>query len=693
MSANITNSFWKKCRRPSKPIQVGPVIIGGEAPIVVQSMTKTDTRNVAATTLPLGVDKQALEQAIKRTQDYLLAIQSQEGYWVGELEADVTVTAGFIPLVYFMTGKVDSIKQQKVVNYVRSKQRDDGSWSAYYGGPGDLSVTIQAYFALKLAGVSAEEPFMRQARDFILSRGGITKSNTLTKVWLALFGQFDWRGTPSMPPEIILFPNWFYFNIYEFASWSRATIVALMVILTKKPTCHVPEHAQVSELYVELQSDSDYSLGKSEKVFSWRSFFLLLDRLFKAWEKSPFKPGRRLALRKAERWIVNHQEADGSWGGIMLPWVYSLFALKSLGYPLDHPVIARGLKGLESFIVEDSSTLRLQPATSPVWDTAWAMIALSESGLPPSHRALLKAARWLLKEEIKTGGDWQVKNRKTQPGCWAFEFENDLYPDIDDTAVVSRALWKVHLAQPEEEHKAEAIGRGMRWVVDMQSSNGGWAAFDRDNNKKILSHIPFADFMTPLDPTSPDVTAHAIELLGELSANGTFLERALTYIKSSQESDGAWYGRWGVNYIYGTGLMLAALQVAGEDMKQGYVRRAVSWLESCQNSDGGWGETCHTYEYPLCRGKGPSTASQTAWALIGLIAAGECASDATRKGINYLLSTQKKDRTWQEKAYTGTGFPKAFYLRYDLYRIYFPLVALAQYKTSLEVVSNERSQY
>jgi squalene-hopene/tetraprenyl-beta-curcumene cyclase len=645
---------------------------------------------IAATTLPLDIDKQALEQAIKRTRDYLLRIQSQEGYWVGELEADVTVTAGYIPVMYFMTGKVDPIRQQKVINYVRSKQRADGSWSTYYGGPGDLSVTIQAYFDLKLAGVSAEEPFMRRARDFILSHGGITKANTLTKVWLALFGQFDWRGTPSMPPEIILFPNWFYFNIYEFASWSRATIVALMVVLTKKPICHVPEQAQVSELYVEPESNRDYSLGKLEKVFSWRSLFLLLDRFFKAWEKLPFKPGRRLALRKAEEWIVDHQEADGSWGGIMLPWVYSLFALKTLRYPPEHPVIARGLNGLESFIGEDSSALRLQPATSPVWDTAWSMIALSESGLLADHPALVKAAHWLLKEQIQTGGDWQVKNRRTEPGCWAFEFENDLYPDIDDTAVVPRALLKVRLPETEENDKVGAVERGLRWVVSMQSDNGGWAAFDRNNNKEILAHIPFADFMTPLDPTSPDVTAHAIELLGELDKDSASVRKAADYIRREQKADGAWYGRWGVNYIYGTGLVLASLRAVGEDMRQNYVRQAVSWLKSCQNQDGGWGETCHTYEDPLYRGIAPSTASQTAWALLGLIAVGEYASPVVKRGIRYLLETQQENGTWPEDAYTGTGFPKAFYLRYDLYRIYFPLIALARYKAALEVESNER---
>ncbi len=629
-------------------------------------------------------DLQAVEHALKRTQNYLLGIQSQGGYWVGELEADVTVAAGYIPWMHFMAVEVDPERRQKIVNYVKSKQRADGSWSAYHDGPGNLNVAIQAYFDLKLAGVSAEEPFMQQAREFVLAHGGITKANAFTKIWLALFGQFDWRGTPSLPPEVILLPNWFYFNIYEFASWSRATIVALMVVLTERPMCSIPEFAQIRELYVEPEGSIDYSLGKIDRLFSWRSFFLLLDSVFKAGEKLPFKPLRRLALRKTERWIVEHQEADGSWGGIMLPWVYSLMALKCLGYPNDHPVIARGLEGLESFIVEDDSTFRMQPATSPVWDTAWAVIALYESGLAADHPSLISAARWLLKEEIQVGGDWQVKNPKTKPGCWAFEFENDLYPDIDDTAVVPRALMKVRLPDGEEARKAKAVERGLRWVLSMQSKNGGWAAFDLNNDLNILAHVPFADFMTPLDPTSPDVSAHAIELLAGLNEQGTPLDRVLAYIRDIQEADGSWYGRWGVNYIYGTGLVLASLEAAGESMEQSHIRQAVSWIESRQNQDGGWGETCLSYEQQGQPGIGPSTASQTAWALLGLIAAGEAASPASRKGVNYLVKTQREDGSWGEDAYTGTGFPKVFYLRYDLYRIYFPLMALARYRASMK---------
>ena len=625
-----------------------------------------------------------VQDAIEKSRGYLLGRQSPEGYWAGELEADASVTAGYIPLMYFMTGRVDSDRQRKAVRNVKDRQQADGSWSTYYDGPGDLNATIQAYFALKLAGLSSEEPFMQRAREFILAQGGITKANVLTKVWLAIFGQFSWKGTPSMPPEIILFPNWFYFNIYEFASWSRATIVALMVVLTKKPVCNIPESAQVPELYVEPEERRNYSLGKIDKPLSWRGFFLFMDSLFKTREKLPFKPGRGLALRRTEKWIVEHQENDGSWGGIMLPWVYSLIALKCLGYPLDHPVIAKGLKGIEEFIAEDDSTLRLQPATSPVWDTAWGVIALSESGLPSGHPALIKAARWLLKEEVRTGGDWQFKNPRTEPGGWSFEFENDLYPDIDDTAVVPRALLRAQFTGEEEQAKTEAIERGLRWVLSMQSKDGGWAAFDLNNTKKFLAHIPFADFMTPLDPTSPDVTAHALELMGDMKHDSIALRKALAYVKNQQEDDGPWYGRWGVNYIYGTGLVLPGLKLVGEDMGQEYIRKAVLWLNFHQNEDGGWGETCHSYEDPTCRGVGPSTASQTAWAIIGLLAAGESNSPAVKNGINYLLKTQQQDGAWKEDAYTGTGFPKAFYLRYDLYRIYFPLMALARYKVSSE---------
>lgn len=625
-----------------------------------------------------------LEQSIRQARDWLLQSQFEQGYWVGELEADASVAAGYIPLMHFMEGKVDPIRQSKVINYVCSKQNSDGSWSSYYGGPGDLSATIQIYFALKLGNVPVSEPYMQRARDFILSAGGVMRANTVTKVWLALFGQFEYRGIPSIPPELALFPNWLYFNIYEFASWSRETIMALMLILNNKPVCNIPENARISELYVEPEGKRNYVPARWGKLISWRNLFILSDYIFKAFEKQPFKPLRKRAMRKIEKWVVDHQEVDGSWGGIMLPWVYALMALKSMGYLLDHPVIKKGMEGLAAFIVEDASTIRIQPATSPIWDTAWSVLALAESGLPADHPALSGAGEWLLKKEIRKDGDWKIKNPHTEPGCWAFEFDNDFYPDIDDTSVVAHALLKIKMTKEWEPAKHESVVRGWRWVEAMQSSDGGWAAFDRDNNKQILGQIPFADFMTPLDPTSADVTAHALELISKIDSKSLSMKRGVEYLKRIQERDGAWYGRWGVNYIYGTGLALVSLRSAGEDMEQKYISHAVSWLISHQNIDGGWGETCETYINPASRGQGPSTASQTAWALMGLIAAGKQANQCVEKGVDYLLQHQKKNGEWEEKDYTGTGFPRAFYLRYDLYRIYFPLLVLAQYLDTLE---------
>lgn len=647
---------------------------------VVRSMIDVKRRAAGIGATP---GDERVQEAIARTQGYLRDRQHEKGYWVGELEADASVTAGFIPLMYLLEGRVDPARQRKAVNQVMSKQLPDGSWSTYWGGPGDLNVTIQVYFALKLAGASGDEPHMRLARDWVLSHGGITRSNALTKIWLALFGQYDWRGTPTLPPELVYLPSWFYVSIYDFASWSRETIMALILLLTRKPVFPLPQSAQVSDLFVEPPGKRIAPLGKADRFFSWKKFFLIADRAFKAYERLPWKPGRGTAMRRTERWVVEHQEPDGSWGGIMLPWVYSLFALKALGYKRDHPVMENGIAGLEDFIAEEEYILRLQPATSPVWDTAWTVLALRESGVPADSPGLVKAARWLLKEEIRVAGDWKVKNRGVEAGCWAFEFENDCYPDIDDTAVVPRSLLRVKLPAEDEEYKLRAVGRALRWVTAMQNRDGGFAAFDRDNNRQILAHIPFADFMTPLDPASPDVTAHAMEFLGERAPDGQSLAIALSYIKKEQLPDGPWYGRWGVNYIYGTGLVLTGLKAAGEDMSQEWIKRAARWLELRQNSDGGWGESCNTYDDPSLRGRGQSTASQTAWALMGLLAAREPDS-CIRRGIDYLVRTQQEGGDWIEEPYTGTGFPKTFYLRYDMYRIYFPLMALARYAAALK---------
>ncbi len=622
---------------------------------------------------------EALDAAIRRAQGYLFGTQYADGYWWGELETNVCMAAEYLLLTHFL-GVADRGRWDKIVNYLRSQQLPDGTWSIYHGGPSDLNATVESYFALKLAGVSIEEPAMRKAREFALSRGGVPRVRIFTKIWLALFGQWDWRGVPVLPPELVLLPSWSPITIYEFASWARATIVPMLIILTRRPVCPVPQWARIDELYPVPRSQVDYSLPKSDKPLSWKTFFLTMDRFLRFYERWGWKPLRRRATLAAEKWITDHQEADGSWGGIQPPWVYSLIALKLLRYPLDHPVMVKGLRGFEGFAIEDEETFNPQACLSPVWDTALAMNALLDSGLSPDHPALVKAAGWLLQEQILTGGDWQVKNRKGSPGGWAFEFANDLYPDTDDTAEVMLALLRTHV--PEEDEKREALDRGLDWLLSMQNKNGGWGSFDMNNTRRLITQIPFCDFGEVIDPPSEDVTAHIVELLGHLGYDRAFppLRRALAYLQREQQPEGSWFGRWGVNYVYGTGAVLPALRAAGEDTGQDYVRRAMRWLTECQNEDGGWGETCASYADPGLRGCGPSTASQTAWALLALLAAGEANSEAVQRGIAYLVDTQQADGSWDEPFFTGTGFPRDFFINYHMYRNYFPLQALGRYR-------------
>lgn len=648
-----------------------------------------------------------VERSVKRAQDFLLGLQYPEGYWWGELESNCTMEAEFIMLTHFL-GAVDRRRERKLVNYILSKQREDGTWGQYYGAPGDLNTTTECYFALKLAGVSAQEPFMRKARDFVLSKGGVPRTRVFTKIWLALFGQWEWRGVPVMPPELVLLPRWAPFNIYDFSSWARATIVPLLVLMDRKPVKPVPAECHIDELYPRPRSETDYSIKRPKRLVGWEGFFYAGDLVLRLLERLPVKPTRGQALRRAEQWILDHQERDGSWGGIQPPWVYSLMALHSLGYPLDHPVMKRGLEGFETFIIEDAETLRVQACVSPVWDTCLAMIGLLDSGLAPDHPALVKAARWLLDREVRKAGDWHIKVRDVPPGGWAFEFCNDTYPDIDDTAEVVMALDRVRT--PFEEEKQGAIQRAVRWVLAMQSSDGGWAAFDKDNTRIYIAKIPFADFGETIDPPSVDVTAHVVEMLGQLGYPATHpsVDRALEYMLAEQEADGSWFGRWGVNYIYGTGAVLPALASLGLDMRAPYVRRAVAWLQGHQNDDGGWGESCASYVDPAYRGRGPSTASQTAWALMALLAAEEVHHPATARGVRFLMDTQRPEGGWDEPWFTGTGFPgygigqrldrfpppddpdfqgtelsAGFMINYHMYRHYWPLMALGRYRRLL----------
>ena len=629
-----------------------------------------------------GAMAQGVDRAINRCQKYLLDHQYDDGFWWGELESNATITSEYLLLTHFL-GVADRKRWDQIVRYLRSKQLPDGAWSIYYGGPSDLNITVEAYFAMKLAGISPDEPFMAKAREFILSRGGVPEVRNFTKIWLSLFGQWDWDATPAMPPEIMFLPPSFPFNFYEFSSWARATIVPMLIILNKRPVCPIPDYARIDELYPSGHRRLSYTVRNRPAPFSWQQFFIGLDGLLHLWERVPFKPGREKAIEMAEDWIIEHQEGDGSWAGIQPPWVYSLIALHCLGYSVDHPVMARGLKafeGFKGFAIEEGNTFRTQSCLTPVWDTAWAVIALRESGLSADHANLVKAGQWLLEEQIAVGGDWCIKWPDGVPGGWAFEFANDLYPDIDDAAEVMIALMDVTL---DKEAKERSIRLGVDWVLGMQSRNGGWGAFDKDNDKRFVTRIPFFDFGEAIDPPSADVTAHILELLGRLGyrpGNFAAADMALRYLKREQEADGSWFGRWGVNYIYGTGAVLPALKAMGEDMTQPYIQRAVRWTKEHQNPDGGWGETCASYDDPSLAGQGASTASQTAWALLALLAAGESASPEAQSGIRYLVEAQGEDGAWEEAYFTGTGFPKDFMIKYHMYRIYFPLLALGRYR-------------
>jgi squalene-hopene/tetraprenyl-beta-curcumene cyclase len=660
--------------------------------------------------------------ALQRACEHLLSLQDEAGWWKGELQTNVTMDAEDMLLREFL-GIRRAQETERSAAWIRSQQREDGTWTNFHGGPGDLSTTIEAYWALRLAGDPVDAPHMRIAREFIEAHGGLERARVFTHVWLALFGLWPWERIPALPPEIVLLPAWVPLNVYDFACWARQTIVALSLVIAHRP------RRELAFDLDELHGPSPWTPPRpASRAGAW---LRRLDRALRAYERHPLRPLRRLALARAERWIVRRQEADGSWGGIQPPWVYSLMALHLCGYPLEHPVMRLGLEGLEGFMIEDCDTTvgvgapagagrpsgrtarsagsahgpsdrmpvspinrRLEACQSPVWDTALAVIALADAGLPATHPALARAARWLLDEEVTVPGDWAVACPDLPPGGWAFEFANDNYPDVDDTAEVALALLRVDLAAPAAEPQRArltapsgsqrtdpthpALDRATRWVEGMQSRGGGWGAFDADNTRALVRELPFLDFGEVIDEPSADVTAHALEMLAALGRADTAIARAgMRWLLDRQEADGSWFGRWGVNHVYGTGAAVPALIAAGVEPSQPCIRRAVSWLEEHQNEDGGWGEDPRSYDEEAWIGRGPSTASQTAWALLALDAAGE-RSRALERGIAWLVSTQRPDGTWDEPQYTGTGFPSDYYINYHLYRLSFPVMALGR---------------
>ncbi|MGW4162574.1 squalene--hopene cyclase [Streptomyces sp. NPDC004788] len=624
-------------------------------------------------TLTGGLDE-AAKRAAERSVDHLLGRQDAEGWWKGDLETNVTMDAEDLLLRQFL-GILDPDTTRAAALFIRGEQQEDGTWATFYGGPGDLSATVEAYVALRLAGDLPDAPHMARAAAWIRDRGGIAAARVFTRIWLALFGWWRWDDLPELPPELVFLPSWFPLNLYDFGCWARQTIVPLTVVSAKRPVRPAP--FPLDELHTDPARPNP--VKPPARVLSWDGFFQRVDKGLHLYRKVAPRRLRKIAMDVAARWIVERQENDGCWGGIQPPAVYSVIALHLLGYDLEHPVMRAGLESLDRFAVtrEDGARM-IEACQSPVWDTCLATIALADAGLPPDHPALVRAADWMLGEEVTRKGDWAVRRPELPPGGWAFEFHNDNYPDIDDTAEVILALRRVK--HPEPDRVEAAVRRGARWTAGMQSRNGAWGAFDADNTSAFPNRLPFCDFGEVIDPPSADVTAHVVEMLAhEGKADHPRTRRGVEWLLAEQEPSGAWFGRWGVNYVYGTGSVVPALVAAGLPRTHPAIRRAAGWLVSVQNEDGGWGEDLRSYRMPQWIGRGTSTASQTAWALLALLAAGERDSDAVRRGIGWLVERQRADGSWDEPYFTGTGFPWDFSINYHLYRQVFPLTALGRY--------------
>ena len=619
---------------------------------------------------------------IARASEWLLAAQRPEGYWHAPLEANVTMEAEY---VFFnrLLGRTRPDVERRLAERLLALQQADGSWPIYHRGPGSLSTTIEAYFALKLVETDAREPALARARDFILGQGGLARAGVFTRMWLAYFNQFPWAGVPSMPVELVLLPPWFPVNIYAMSSWARGTVVPLTLLTAHRPSVRIPAEAAVPELWVRPPTRDDVAFARSPELVTTRNFFLAVDRALKTLGPVRWRPIRRRAVARAIEWILRHQDSNGQWGGIQPAMVNAVLALHAVGFAADHPVMMSGIQGVEDFLVECEGTLMYQPCVSPNWDTALAARALLDAGLDPSHPALGRAGDWLVANQIFRPGDWSVLNPTLEPGGWAFEFANDWYPDVDDSAVILTVLDALPIAQTAAGKRA--IAAGLNWTLGMQSRDGGWAAFDTNNTAAFLNRIPFADMEAMIDPPTEDVTGRLLHLMGTVGYRPDFgrARRAVEFLRRTQRSDGSWWGRWGVNFVYGTWCALAGLEAIGEDLRAPWIRRAVDWLATHQNADGGWGETVASYDDESLAGQGDSTPSQTAWAVLGLLAADGPSSRAVERGIAWLCRMQGPDGTWDERHFTGTGFPRHFYLRYHLYRHYFPLMALGQYRARL----------
>ncbi len=648
--------------------------------------------------MDVGLDQVA--KGIKRAADWLLGEQHADGYWCGELEADVMLEADYI-FMHTLLGTGDPGKMERAVNEILRHQNDDGGWSQFPGGPSNINYGVKSYLALKLMGWAAGHPVMAKAREWILANGGVVECNTFTKIYLCALGQYEYDAVPAIPPEIVLFPNWFYFNIYEISSWSRGILVPLSIIYAKKPFKKIAAEQGISELFVGGRAKANlYLRWDRKRLFGWRNFFLALDRLMHLAERVHIRPVRKIAIKAAEKWMLERLERSDGLGAIYPAMMNSIIALRYLGYSVDDPQVIRAMDEFEKLGIDcpdgeatyPTPTFRMQPCFPPVWDTAQVVSTLGEAGFSRTDPRLLKAADWLLSKEVRHKGDWAEKVKNVEPGGWYFEFNNEFYPDVDDTAEVLLALKNVD--NPRERYQHEVCQRALNWAFAMQCKNGGWAAFDKDNTKTIFQYIPFADHNAMLDPPTVDITGRMLEMLAQYgyTRSDKRVERAVQFVLKEQAADGSWFGRWGVNYLYGTFLVLRGLEAIGMWSHEPCILQATEWIRMMQNSDGGWGETCGTYDDELQKGIGPSTPSQTAWAVLGLLAGGDSRSDSVAKGIRWLIDRQHADGSWDELVpgrngesyYTGTGFPRVFYLGYHLYKQYFPLLALTTYKKAME---------
>ncbi len=622
---------------------------------------------MTTTTSELGI---AAAEAMERGRRHLLGLQRPDGEWWAELESNATMTAEHLFLLCLFD-RADDATKAKVATELLETQREDGSWPVWFGGPPDLSVAVEAYYALRLCGIPADDPRMRRTRDLVRAMGGANRARFFTRLWLAVLGRHPWDALPYLPPEMIFLPPRAPLSVYRFACWARQTFVALMVVLSKHPT--YPQPVGLDELYLETPGSVPGPPPRTPGP--WTRVFGAALPLARAWGRRGPRRVTDAAYRRIAAWILERQEADGSWGGIQPPWVYSLIALHALGYPLDHPAVQRGLDGLDSFVIDDGRRLRMQGCVSPVWDTCLATVALADTGLRRDDPAVARAIDWMRDKEITRYGDWHAIPRRGRPGGWSFEIANEWYPDTDDTAEVILAMLKAGVPAGDG-----AITRGVDWLLAMQSSNGGWGSFDVDNDRRIVTQLPVCDFGEVIDWPTEDVTAHILEALAVagLSRDHPAIRRGVRYLRAEQRPDGSWWGRWGVNHIYGTGAVLPALVAVGEDITAPHIRRAVDWLATHQNPDGGWGERIDSYWDPAWVGRGDSTASQTAWALLGLLAV-DPNHAAVASGIRWLVEHQTPDGEWREDAFTATGFPGDLMIKYHYYRLYFPLAALGRF--------------